>query len=65
MTFLVLLSSFIGSTVEVFVPGSMFEGTLTSVQAETIQVQELPIVYSQPDLVTISTANIDYVRVLA
>ncbi len=64
MNFVSILSSFIGRTVEVVVPGSMYEGTLTVVQISFIQVQEPPIVYSQPVTVTIPTTNIDYVRIL-
>ncbi|KUO96281.1 hypothetical protein [Ferroacidibacillus organovorans] len=64
MTFQSMLSSFIGRIVEVFVPGSLFEGTLTSVRTSVIQVQEPPIVYSQPVTVTIPTDSIEYVRVL-
>lgn len=64
MTFQTLLSSFIGDTIEVFVPGSMYEGTLTAVTISTIQVKEAPVVYSQPVTVTIPTTNTEYVRVL-
>ncbi|MCI0184446.1 hypothetical protein [Sulfoacidibacillus ferrooxidans] len=64
MTFESFLHAFIGDTVEVVVPSSMYEGTLTSVQTSFIQVQEPPIVYGQPITVTISTSNIDYVRIL-
>ncbi len=64
VTFQVLLASFIGSTVEIFVPGSMFEGTLTAVQTGAVEVQESPVIYSKPVLVTIPTPSIEYVRVL-
>lgn len=46
-------------------PGSVFEGTLISVQNATIQIEEPPISYGQPIIVTIPTDNIEYVRVLA
>lgn len=64
MTFQTLLSAFIGDTVEVFVPGSMYEGTLTSVAISAIQVTEAPVVYSQPVEVTVPTTSVEFVRVL-
>ncbi|PWI57463.1 hypothetical protein [Sulfoacidibacillus thermotolerans] len=64
MTFQSILTSFVGRTVEVVVPGSMYEGTLISVQNSVIQVEEPPVVYGQFVTVTIPTTSIDYVRIL-
>ncbi len=66
MTFASLLSAFIGRTVEVVVPGALFDGKLTAVQDTLIQVEEPPTVYGGPPItVSIPSISIDLVRVLA
>ncbi len=65
MNFQTLLSTFVGRKVEVTVPNTMYEGTLTSVQTGTIQVTEPPILYAPPVVVTITMGSIELVRVLA
>lgn len=64
MTFQSILSGFIGATAEVFVLGSMYEGSLTTVQPGIIQVRESPVIYGEFVLVTIPTTSIEYVRIL-
>jgi len=64
MTFQTLLAEFIGSSVEVEVPGNMIDGTLTAVRTGLVQVAETPVIYSPQVTVSIPTVNIEYVRIL-
>ncbi|RIV17637.1 hypothetical protein D2Q93_15085 [Alicyclobacillaceae bacterium I2511] len=65
MTFFSILTGFIGRTVEVVVPNTLFEGTLTKVETTIIQVQEPSPIYGVLQFVNIPTNSIDYVRILA
>jgi len=58
------LAGFIGSSVEVEVPGNMIDGTLTAVRSSLVQVAETPVIYSPQVTVSIPTVNIEYVRIL-
>lgn len=65
MTFVEMLATFLGRTVEVMVPNQLIEGTLIRVETTLMQVQEPPTVYGQPGIVvSIPYLNVDFVRVL-
>lgn len=65
MTFVSLLSVYIGRAVEVVVPGALFDGKLSVVETTFIQVEEPPTIYGGPPItVTVPSSSIDLVRVL-
>ena len=64
MSFVDILATYIGRTVEVVVPNTLVDGTLTSVQPSFLQVQVAPISYGGGQTVTVPLTNVDYVRVL-
>jgi hypothetical protein len=64
MTFLSILTGFIGRSVDVAVTGTVFFGTLTAVSTSVIEVQEPSGLYGPGPLLRIPTTNVNFVRIL-
>ncbi|MCZ8520823.1 MULTISPECIES: hypothetical protein [Paenibacillus] len=66
MKFKQMLSSFIGSEVEVMIPGELFTGELLSVSATQLTLKIAPVIYGPPeDRAVIAFRSIEFVRVLS
>ncbi|WP_426453032.1 hypothetical protein ACP26L_13035 [Paenibacillus sp. S-38] len=65
MNFKQMLSSFIGSEVEVLVPGELFTGELLAVTGSRITLKITPVIYGPPgDEAVIPLRAIQFVRVV-
>lgn len=64
MTFEEMLASFVGRTVEVFLPNAVLEGTLQSVTSSFVVIQENPSNYGPGTTSNIPLSSIISVRVL-
>ncbi len=65
MNFSDLLSGYIGSNIEVFLPNAFHTGELTNVEASyfTIAVNDSSY-YQEPTNVRVLSANVEFVRIL-